>query len=102
MTFDGARALIVGDYVTAKSGPYAGQLGIWSRLVAAIGIDPRSTYMKAAFLLLGLATLLAVAALVSRASWGRTASALTAVAAIWFAPFGTVTAVVQLLLLSVR
>jgi hypothetical protein len=27
MTFDGARALIVGDYVTPSSGEYAGQLG---------------------------------------------------------------------------
>jgi len=30
MLFDGSRALIVGDYVTAKSGPYAGQLGPWT------------------------------------------------------------------------
>ncbi len=43
MMFDGMRALIVGDYVTPKKGPYAGQLGPWSKLVSAIGLAPRST-----------------------------------------------------------
>jgi len=37
MVFDGLRALIVGDYVTPKSGEYAGQLGTWSNVVKAIG-----------------------------------------------------------------
>jgi hypothetical protein len=43
--YDGSRALIVGDYVTPKSGAYAGQLGPWAKLVAAVGIEPRSTVM---------------------------------------------------------
>ena len=45
MTFDGARALIVDDYVTPKAGGYVGQLGPWTKLVcgrrrrAALDID---------------------------------------------------------------
>ena len=46
MLFDGTRALIVGDYVTPASGEYAGQLGPWSNLVKADGIEPLSTLMK--------------------------------------------------------
>jgi hypothetical protein len=99
MTFDGLRALIVGDYVTASSGPYAGRLGVWANVVAAVGVDPRSTFMRLVFVVLGASTLLAMAAFVARVSWGRGAAALTAVAAIWFAPFGTFTAVAQLILL---
>ena len=49
MTFDGLRALVVGDYVTPKTGEWAGQLGPWSRLVSAVGIEPRSTLMKCIF-----------------------------------------------------
>ena len=49
MTFDGARALIVGDYLRPASGEYAGQLGPWSKLVSMIGIDPESTLMKSVF-----------------------------------------------------
>ncbi len=39
LAFDGGRALIVGDYVTPSSGPSAGQLGPWSKVVSALGID---------------------------------------------------------------
>lgn len=46
MTYDGARALRVGDYVTPRSGAYAGQLGPWHRVVSAAGIAPRSNLMK--------------------------------------------------------
>jgi hypothetical protein len=34
LLFDGFRALATGHYTTPASGPYAGQLGPWSRLVA--------------------------------------------------------------------
>ena len=49
MLFDGMRALIIGDYVTPKSGEYSGQLGPWSNLVKAIGNEPHSTLMKLIF-----------------------------------------------------
>ncbi len=38
MAFDGSRALLVGTYITPQSGPFAGQLGPWSSLVANLGI----------------------------------------------------------------
>jgi hypothetical protein len=43
MVFDGIHALTRGDYVTAAAGDYAGQLGPWATIVAAVGIDPRSS-----------------------------------------------------------
>ena len=46
LAFDGGRALVVGDYVTPKSGPRAGQLGFWARVVAAVGFEPRSRFIK--------------------------------------------------------
>jgi hypothetical protein len=58
MTFDGTRALIVGDYVTPSSGVHAGELGPWSHVVKAVGIPPRSTAMKLIFVAYGLAWLL--------------------------------------------
>ncbi len=62
MAFDGGRALVIGDYVTPKSGQLAGTLGPWSRVVQTVGIDPRSTLMKFMFLSYGLAYLAATAA----------------------------------------
>jgi hypothetical protein len=50
MAFDGGRALVVGDYVTPKSGRFAGSLGPWAAVVDSIGIGPRSTFMKSVFL----------------------------------------------------
>lgn len=52
LMFDGGRALITGDYVTPSSGPRAGQLGPWSRIVSAVGLEPRSTFMSIIVLVL--------------------------------------------------
>src|SRR5262245_34717416 len=54
LTFDGMRALVVGDYVMPRSGAYAGRLGPWSQLVAALGIEPRSPFMKWTHVALGV------------------------------------------------
>ncbi|MGH9904860.1 MAG: hypothetical protein ACRD8U_04645 [Pyrinomonadaceae bacterium] len=43
MTFDGARALIVGDYVTATSGEYAGQLGPWATELLCAFLAPSAS-----------------------------------------------------------
>src|SRR5215475_12106885 len=59
LSFDGGRALVVGDYVTPASGPRAGQLGQWSRVVSAVGLEPRGRFMKCVHLLLGIAWLAA-------------------------------------------
>ncbi len=99
LAFDGVRALVVGDYVTPRSGTYAGQLGPWSRVAAAVGVNPRGTPMKCVHVMLGLSWLAACGALLAGA--GRAPSALLAcsVASLWYLPFGTVIGVVELALL---
>lgn len=105
MTFDGLRALVLGDYLTPTTGRFAGQLGPWSGVVSAVGIEPRSTMMKVGFLLFGLAWLGAIVAFVRQARWSHGALALLAVATLWYLPVGTLTSVlvlVGLLLLGRR
>jgi hypothetical protein len=97
--FDGLRALTVGDYVTASAGPRAGQLGPWSKVVAAVGLDPRGAVMKWTFVASGLAGLVAAVAFALGASWGWAAMVAMAVATLWYAPLGTVTSAIQLVLL---
>ena len=67
--FDGARALVVGDYVTPKSGERAGQLGPWSKVVATVGIEPRSTRMKLILLVLGICGPVAVVCFLLQLRW---------------------------------
>ena len=54
MIFDGTHALVTGDYVTPKSGEYAGKLGPWAALLETAGVDPRSTPVKVGFIAYGL------------------------------------------------
>lgn len=100
MTFDGVRALAVGDYLTPTTGDHAGQLGPWSSVVSAIGIAPRSTGMKVAFVLFGLGWLTAAVAFLRRASWSRGALAAVAVATLWYLPVGTLISVLVLVLVG--
>ncbi len=102
MLFDGTRALIVGDFVTPSRGEYAGQLGPWSRLVTAVGLDPRSTAVKLVFVAYGLAYLLALAALLLHVAGAWIAVLVLAIAGLWYLPIGTLTnlAVIALLLLT--
>ena len=46
MVFDGMHA---GDQVRPESGEYAAQLGPWSRVVSALGIEPASALMMCIF-----------------------------------------------------
>lgn len=90
MLFDGLRALLVGEYVTPASGAYAGQLGPWADLVRAVGIDPRSTLMKTAFVGLGAAGLALGVLYVVRPGRATTwAVAGWAAACLWYVPVGT-------------
>ncbi|MEX2219563.1 MAG: hypothetical protein WD749_12490 [Phycisphaerales bacterium] len=89
MTFDGARALIVGDYITPRSGEYAGQLGPWKHIVSAVGLDPRGTPMKAIYTAFGLAWLAAAAACALGAPWGTKAMLVMGIATLWYLPIGT-------------
>jgi lysylphosphatidylglycerol synthetase-like protein (DUF2156 family) len=99
LAFDGVRALTVGDYITPASGAHAGQLGPWSRLVAAIGIEPRSPLMKAVHVALGLLWLVAVAGFAARVSWAWWAVLACAMASFWYLPIGTGIGIIELILL---
>ncbi len=99
MAFDGARALAVGDYVTPKTGPRAGLLGPWSKVVETVGIGPRSTTMKTIFLVYGLLYLVMAAALVLGASWGRWGLVVAPALGVWYIPFGMVINVIVIVLL---
>ena len=101
MLFDGTRALIAGDYVTPTTGQYAGQLGPWSNLVKAIGIEPRSTLMKSIFVVYGLAGLTVVVCYILGLAWARGAMITVCILGLWFLPIGTVTNLISLILLLI-
>ena len=101
MLFDGVHAMVTGDYVTPKTGDHAGQYGPWTLAVEAVGIDPRSTLMKWIFAGYGAAYLLIIAAyLLRRTHRTWLAMILAAAGSIWYLPFGTLLAVIQILLLT--
>jgi len=77
MTFDGSRALILGDYLTPTSGRFAGQLGPWSDVI------------KVVFVLLGVAWLGAIAAFLRHARRSAGILAVLAVMTLWYLPLGT-------------
>lgn len=99
LAFDGAHALVTGDYVTPRSGRFAGQLGPWSKVVAAVGIEPRSVLMKTIHLVLGMVWLGVMAAFLVHAPWAWWGMLLCAVAGLWYLPFGTLLSLIQLVLL---
>lgn len=101
MLFDGVRAMTVGDYVTPASGPHAGQLGPWSHLVRACGLDPRSPPIKAVHVLLGLLGWAGVMNLLRRTPRTQLA-VVTATLSLWYLPTGTVLCAMALNLLLRR
>ena len=104
MAFDGTKALVTGDYVTPRSGRHAGQLGPWSHLVSAVGIEPRSTTMKTIFVVYGFSTLTVMVLYLAGFSWGSWAMLVAAIMGLWYLPFGTAAnlAVIVLILESRR
>lgn len=94
---DGAKALLTGDYISFAG--REGQLGPWSGVVSAIGIDPRSMLMKLIFVALGAATLIAAAGFLTHQTWGKPALLVTSVCSLWYLPFGTIAGIAQLVLL---
>lgn len=99
LTFDGGRALVVGDYVTPRSGQYAGQLGPWAKIVSAVGIEPRSTLMKSIHLVLGVGWLGVMVCFAMRLPWAWSGMVVCAALGLWYLPFGTLLSVVQIVLL---
>ena len=101
MLFDGSRALITGEYVTPKRGEYAGQLGPWSNLVEAVGIEPRSTLMKLIFVGYGLSALIVVVCFALGVTWAHLALIVVCILGLWFLPIGTITNFIVLVLLMI-
>lgn len=97
--FDGAFALLTGDYVTPSTGPYAGQLGPWATMMMATGVDPRSTLIRVLFLLYGVGWLVVIAAFATRRRWAWAAMVAAAVCSLWYLPFGTLLGLIQISLL---
>jgi hypothetical protein len=95
MVFDGVRALTVGDYVTVD-----GQLGPWADAVEAVGVEPRAVGMKVFFVLYGAAWLAAAGAYARDVPRSRAAMAGFAVGSLWYLALGTVSSVLQLVLLT--
>jgi hypothetical protein len=96
MLYDGLRALRVGDYTTPKNGAYAGQLGPWAGLLTRVGLNPRSTLVKALHVIAGAAWLLGAYSMLVGAEWGAAVLWSAAFLSIWYLPFGTLTASVTL------
>ena len=99
MFADGMRALVLGDYVTPAHGEYAGQLGPWAGVLKAVDIDPRSTVVKSAFVLYGIASFIAVIGFATDKLWGRSALIVLAVLGLWYLPIGTGADMIALTLL---
>lgn len=99
LSFDGTRALTIGDYVTPSSGDYAGRLGPWASLLGAIGIDPRSTPIKLLHVALGLALLTSAILLRTHPALGWRCLLVSAIAGLWYLPFGTITLTAVIVLL---
>jgi hypothetical protein len=96
MVFDGTRALTVGDYVTPQTGEYAGQLGPWSSLVKAMGIEPRSTLMKLSFVAYGVVTIFVAMCFALELPWAGWGMVIISV---WYLPVGTIMNMIVLVLL---
>ena len=99
MTFDGIRALATGDYTTARSGTYAGQLGPWSRVVSALGLDPRGQPIKCLHVALGVFWLLAMLTFAFKPALGWWTLLVGSIFSLWYLPIGTVLSVIELCLL---
>ncbi len=99
MTFDGSRALVVGNFITPKSGPYAGQVGPWRHIVQRVGLDPQGTPMKLVFAVYGAAWLLVGVAFARNLPWSWTAMLVAAIGTLWFLPLGTICSLAQIALL---
>ena len=101
MVFDGVRALVTGEYVTPKSGEYAGKLGPWTMVVEKLGIEPRSTLMKCIFVGYGALWTLVICAFAAGAPWAWWGMLIAAVASLWYLVIGTATSLIVVALLLV-
>jgi hypothetical protein len=80
---------LTGDFVTPRSGEHAGELGPWSHIPRAFGVDPRSTGVKIFFLAFGLLYLAALVAFLLRRPGARPVLVACAAVALLYLPLGT-------------
>ena len=99
LAFDGMHAFVTGDYVTPSTGQYAGELGPWSKLWSAVGIEPRSNLVKSVHVALGVVWLVVLVCFALRLPWAWTGMLLCAIFGGWYLPFGTLLSIVQIVLL---
>lgn len=99
MTYDGSRAMIVGDYLRPQTGEYAGQLGPWVNVVQAIGIQPESDLMKYIFLLWGTLGLIVTVSYAMKVTQAGKALLLLNVLSLWYLFAGTISSILQIILL---
>lgn len=95
LAFDGTRALTKGDYVTARGGA----LGPWSRVVSALGVNPRSAVMKWMHVLLGAGWVASALFFLFGVSSARVALLGCSVLTLWYLPLGTVLSIAEIVLL---
>jgi hypothetical protein len=91
MVFDGVHVLLRGKYF----GP--DRPGPWSAPFVKLGVDPFA--LGPLFIALGAAWLVCLIALLSGQAWGWWGALIVAAATLWYAPLGTVLALVYLALL---
>lgn len=96
MLSDGLHAFITGRYFSP-----GGENAPWGALVAAAGIDPFSTPVKAALVLLGAAFLICAAAYAFYKRHGRFYLGAVAVLTLWYLPLGTLLSLVVLVSIAV-
>ena len=101
MAVDGTRALTVGDYFTPASGDHAGELGPWAKIAESVGVAPRSTPMKAFFVIYGLIWIAVIVAFVLKQPWSWFAMLALAAGSLWYLTIGTFVSIVVLILLFV-
>jgi hypothetical protein len=99
MAFDGLRAFITGDYLRFKNGEHAGELGPWTNIAEAMGIDPMSALMKSIFVIVGVYGLIATGAFAMNKKQGFLMLVIFCIASAWNLMFGTMSSVIVLLLL---
>ncbi len=93
MLFDGLHVLKKGKYF----GPE--EPGVWSKIVASLGINPFS--IGPLFIALGLFWFLSIGVLLASISWGWLALMLTATATLWYVKVGTAISIIVMVLLLI-
>jgi hypothetical protein len=94
LLIDGTHAFVVGDYFTPNSGPHAGQLGPWSKIVTTLGFEPRSAFIKSLHVILGICWLTSLICFSLNLPVGRWMLLFCAVCSLWHFPVGTMISIV--------